>query len=468
MNGSIRLGVIGDPIAHSMSPRIFKFLIEKIPLDDSHDPISYEALHVPKEKLAEFVQSARKTYRGLNVTIPHKEAIKSLLDNLTPQASSVGAVNCIDFSKGAAGHNTDVWGFVDSLHSNGFEPRKCNVLVIGSGGAARAVAYALGSEFAANVFVLNRNLSAAKKLAEQMQLGFPDTNFNFGVDSAKIEKKIHLVINTTPLGMFGVPGTPKPYFTSIFGTTPFAPVAYAMDLIYKPAVTPFLELARELGFKTIGGKGMLASQAIASWEIWFGPIKNRIETKLNLEAALDRWVEETTTSDRIFLTGFMGVGKSTVGAKLAQFLGWRFIDTDQEIEKRLGRSINEIFKEGETSFRNTEEMVVREVCRESKAVISLGGGALNRSDVRSLVKGSGSVVYLSATESELIARLGPSVESRPLLRHSPFVTLKDHVSSLLASRKAIYREAAVEIATDQMNAEQVVAKIVQRLGLERI
>lgn len=238
-------GLIGYPLSHSFSPGYFaeKFLRERI-------DARYDAF--PLARIEDF-PALLKTHpelRGLNVTIPHKQAVISYMDALHPEAEAVGAVNCIDFADGKlTGHNTDWRGFRDSLTPL-LKSHQTRALVLGTGGASRAVGYALQT-LCIGVTLVSRVATAA--------------SISYDGVTPQILAAHTLIVNTTPLGMYpAVDAAP---------TLPYAAVGpqhLLYDLVYNPRQTRFLALGAARGAATKNGQEMLELQAEASWKIWNG------------------------------------------------------------------------------------------------------------------------------------------------------------------------------------------------------
>jgi shikimate kinase len=222
---------------------------------------------------------------------------------------------------------------------------------------------------------------------------------------------------------------------------------------------------------------MLIYQAIATWEIWVGEISSKPAVKKNLACLLEGILGTDTApaGKYIFLTGLMGAGKSTVGAALAKRLGCDFVDVDVEIEKRAGRTIAEIFQQGEDVFRGLESEVLADVIDEVSSgdarIISLGGGALKTPGNLERVNRAGKLVYLEASAGEIVKRLkGPksrAVQDRPLLYGCKTRgDLEQRISELLAAREQDYKKAGLKINTDGINPDEVADLIVQKLGVK--
>ncbi len=243
--------IIGYPVAHSLSPKLHGFWLKQYGVDGS-----YEAINVPPEYLVKTVKKLPETFVGGNVTIPHKEKLLLLCDEVDPLAKQVGAVNTLVFEKGRIhGYNTDVFGFMENLRVSGVIPK--NALVLGAGGAARAVILGL-QRFGAKVTISNRTHEKAEKLAKE---------FNCGAIgwAAKdvILPDMDLVVNTTSLGIKG-----EGKIDIDFEELPKH--AAVNDIVYNPLETDFLKNAKAAGLKTVDGLGMLLYQAVQGFEFWFG------------------------------------------------------------------------------------------------------------------------------------------------------------------------------------------------------
>jgi len=450
--------VIGFPITHSLSPQIFSFLSKRF----NSGGFIYDALEVKPENLSQFVKEHKSKLIGMNVTIPHKENILKELDQLSPEAKGVGAVNCVHFRNEAGnvisyGHNTDVGGFTDSVLEKKINLEGKTSLILGAGGAARAVGYSLGNLKCSDVLILNKTISRGEKLAFDLRALFPKTKFT-ALEKFGKSKSVSFVINATPLGMknYGSLSEAEIFFADVFQEITSKNV-FVFDLIYTPKETPFLKMAEKRGFSIVGGLDMLVYQALRSWEIWFKPLQNKDEIKGDL-------VAELTKSEKVFLTGFMGAGKSTVAKIMATKLGWTLVDVDKEIEARAGKSVSEVFeKSGEDAFRALESKIIQETCGRSQIVVALGGGALLNINNLRVIKTKGTLLYLSATKQKLEERLKNSAASRPLLRHDKSLTLSEHIGNLMKVRESQYKEANFEIVTDHMTDVEVAMEAINKI-----
>lgn len=249
-------GIIGHPVAHSLSPVFQEAAFRASGLD-----VAYERWDTLAEALAGRLVSLRDAkYLGANVTIPHKEAVIPLLDELGGQSARVGAVNTIVNRSGRLfGFNTDGPGFVAALRNEAsWEPAGKSVLLLGAGGAARGIAFAL-AEVRARVSIWNRTPERAIRLASDVGAGSAATPGN---DPAGYDA----IVNCTSVGMHGG-GAESASPCDLSGAKEGA---LAVDIVYAPERTPFLAEAERLGLKTLGGLPMLIYQGALAFELWTG------------------------------------------------------------------------------------------------------------------------------------------------------------------------------------------------------
>jgi len=265
----LRLGLVGFPILHSPSPGLHAAAMRALGLDGEYQ--LYPVAPIPEgiAALRALVDRLRKgKLHGLNITIPHKQAILPLLDGLTPEAEAIGAVNTLlrDGNK-VIGTNTDAPGFIRDFVPLLAGRQDCRAWVLGAGGAARAVAYGLVSS-GWQVIVSARRLEQARQLAADFEgFGRPGAVQPAWLESEALTRlgRLDAVINATPLGAFPqVEGCPWPF------DLPLPQGAVVYDLIYHPAETRLLRLARESGLAARGGLGMLVEQAGLALELWSG------------------------------------------------------------------------------------------------------------------------------------------------------------------------------------------------------
>lgn len=255
-----QLFVIGDPVAHSLSP-----LLHQAMIDQTGAAYRYDVRTVRPEELPAFVRWAKDGgCAGFNVTMPHKEAILPLLDEVDTTAASCGAVNTVCIREGRAiGHNTDGTGFLDSLAGQGFYPQGRTVL-LGAGGAAKAVGHALAAAGAGRIIVCARRLERAAALAAQL----PGCGEGIVLAQDAIQQAVaacDLLVNATPLGMAG-----SPAFARLDFLQAMPPHAVVYDLVYHPRRTALLEAAARQGLRTVGGIDLLIRQAVRAFTFFTG------------------------------------------------------------------------------------------------------------------------------------------------------------------------------------------------------
>jgi len=266
ISGKTRVcGVIGDPIEHTMSPVMHNAAFKELGLDYLYVP-----LRVKREELGKAVESVRAlNIRGLNVTLPHKVSIISFLDELDPLARKIGAVNTIVNDDGVlTGYNTDATGFLQALLEGGVEPKEKKVVILGAGGASRAISFIL-AERGAHLVILNRllELDWAKELAQRVSKVFAKEVKALELNEKNLEMVLEgadILINATSVGMSpDVDETPVP-------ARLLKPGLIVFDIVYNPIKTRLLKEAETASAQTIGGLDMLAWQGAIAFEKWTG------------------------------------------------------------------------------------------------------------------------------------------------------------------------------------------------------
>jgi shikimate dehydrogenase len=245
-----KYAVIGNPIGHSLSPIMHNAAFKELGVD-AH----YEALEV--EHLERSYNHLKKTYSGINITIPHKVAIMDLIDEMEMMADLVGALNCVDFRESAKGFNTDIIGAIDALKTQVPKLENKKILVLGAGGAARAVVYGCALE-RAKVTLHNRTKEKAQNLADHVKEGM---NANVNIVDEYDLNDFDILVNTTSVGMF-----PEVDACPIDCEIPKKLVV--MDIVYNPLETELLKRAKAAGAKTIAGVEMFLGQGAESLRIW--------------------------------------------------------------------------------------------------------------------------------------------------------------------------------------------------------
>jgi len=266
ISGKIRIcGIIGDPLEHTMSPVMHNAAFREMGVDYLYVPFT-----VKKEKLGKAIEGMRAlNIRGLNVTIPHKVAVIQFLDELDDLADKIGAVNTIVNDDGVLrGYNTDATGFLQALLERGIEPRGKNVVVLGAGGASRAISFSLADR-GAHLVILNRllELDWAKELASRISQTFTKEVKALKLDRENLAgalSKADILVNATSVGMS--PNIDETPVTSSL----LKPDTIVFDTVYNPIKTRLQREAEEAGATTISGLDMLIWQGALAFELWTG------------------------------------------------------------------------------------------------------------------------------------------------------------------------------------------------------
>lgn len=252
------VGVIGDPISHSLSPRMHRYWLGQTKVVGDYVP-----LPVKTENLSEVLCALPKMgFYGVNITIPHKISVLMIADEVTERASAIGAANTLTFRPDGSIHadNTDGIGFIENLRNNApkWKPTETSALILGAGGASRAVISALLDAGTPEITLANRT----KEKAEALQAIFGDKVRVQDWENFDVSRH-GLIVNTTSLGMTGQPQLE-------ISLEKLQPDTIVNDLVYNPIETPLLASAKQAGCFTIDGLGMLIHQGIPGFERWFG------------------------------------------------------------------------------------------------------------------------------------------------------------------------------------------------------
>lgn len=259
------VGVIGWPVEHSVSPPMHNAAFRAVGLDWCYVP-----LPVAPDALAEAVGGLRALgMRGVNVTVPHKRALLGMVDSVSPAARAIGAVNTVVCEGGRFhGHNTDAAGFMRALREAGSVPEGSRALVLGAGGAARAVVYALGG-VCSEVTVLNRTPDRARRLVDELSAHAPVARLRaeaLGEEALRAASAdVDLVVNTTSAGMWPAV-TETPWHAGVS----FPRGALLYDLVYNPRETALMRRARGAGCRAVDGLRMLVHQGAEAFTLWTG------------------------------------------------------------------------------------------------------------------------------------------------------------------------------------------------------
>ena len=357
-------GLLGEKLAHSYSPAIHAELAD------------YEYLLYEKtpEELDDFLRNSR--FDGLNVTIPYKQTVMEYMDEISPEAQRIGAVNTVLNKNGKLiGYNTDYYGFLHQIKDSGADIIGKDAVILGTGGAAKTIVCVLNDMGARSV----RTVTSAEIKAGDLK------NYH----------NAQIIVNATPVGMY--PETDN----SPIDINDFKKCEAVLDLIYNPSKTRLILDAEKKGLKTANGLGMLVAQAKKASEIFIGKEIRDSEIR-----RIKNIIEKNTKN--IVLVGMPGSGKSTVGQYLAERIGREFYDSDEEISKKGETPVEIIEKYGEEHFRGVETEVLSDLCKKSGCVIATGGGAVTREENYDIIQQNAMVVFIDRD----IERL--STNGRPL------------------------------------------------------
>lgn len=245
-------GLVGEKLTHSLSPQIHKGVFELLDIDGA-----YKLFEIPKDKIDKLGESLKLlNIRGVNVTIPYKETVMNQLDYISPEAKKIGAVNTIYLKEGKLhGYNSDYYGFGMMLKNKGIVVKNKIVVVLGNGGAAKAINTYLLDEEVKTLYLVSRNKKSSNGIDNRIKL----------IDYEELKSiKGDIIVNTTPVGMYPNMGI-SPVTSEII-----ANYNVLVDIIYNPGMTEFLKIGRDLEKVVCGGLYMLVGQGIKSQEIWQG------------------------------------------------------------------------------------------------------------------------------------------------------------------------------------------------------
>ena len=253
-------GVMGWPVMHSRSPMLHNYWFKQHALAGTYVPLA-----IPPAQLAAALLALHPLgFAGCNLTIPHKQAAMTIVDEVDAPAKSIGAISCVVVKPDGslAGTNNDCYGFIHNVKQEqpGWRANAGPVVVIGAGGGARAVCYALAQEGAREIRLVNRSLARAQETAHEF--GGPLTALPWEQRHESLDGAA-MVVNTTSCGMVGQPALD-------IRLDKLPKRALAADIIYIPLETPFLAAARARGNSTVNGLGMLLHQGRPAWQAWFG------------------------------------------------------------------------------------------------------------------------------------------------------------------------------------------------------
>ncbi len=385
----------------------------------SGDP--YELVEIERSALDAFMHKA--DFKGINVTIPYKEAVMPYLDTISGPALKIGAVNTIVNKDGRLfGYNTDFGGLLEMARNTGIDFKGRGVLVLGAGGAAKTAAAVAQELGASSVTQSSRHPAPGQlsllTLAQESHPG------------------INIIINATPVGMYPHNDgriAPLDLFPDLQGV---------LDCVYNPLRTNLVLDALERGIPAAGGLSMLVYQACLAREYFTGETVER--------EVWDRILRSISASkENIVLCGMPSSGKTTMGKLLAQQMGREVVDTDQLIRQKAGVEIAEIFStQGEAAFRKMETEAIASIAPSQGLIVSVGGGAvMNHLNVH-LLKMNGKVVFIDRPLELLVP-----TSDRPLSSDI------DKLKAMYGVRRPVYQKAADFTVVNDGTPGQCVQKI---------
>ena len=413
----IKYGLCGEKLSHSYSEIIHKML--------GND--EYRLLCMTKDEFYSFFRD--RNFSAVNVTIPYKTDAYALCDAVSEEAEMIGSVNTVVNKNGRLfGYNTDILGFIYMLEKAGIEVCGKKVLILGTG----------GTSLTANAAC--KKLSAGQIVTVSRKGG---VNYeNVYTDHADAQ----IIINTTPVGMYPSNGV------SPIDISRFSNLSGVADVIYNPGKTRLLLDASKRGIPTAGGLSMLVAQAVEADRIFFD--KMGVDVKETSKKVLEK-LEAGVRN--IILVGMPGCGKTTVGKLLSEKLSRDFIDADDHLTEKEGRSPEEIIKnDGEDIFRALETKTLEEITKLSGKVISCGGGAVLRSGNRELIVQNSICVYIKRP-AERLATSGRPLSSGGIGR----------LLELFEKRDPLYKECADFCVDLDEDSEKCAEKIIERFGFEK-
>ena len=405
-------GLLGEKLSHSFSPQIHAQLAD----------YDYQLISLPPEKLAGFLRE--KQFRGLNVTIPYKKAVIPYLDELSPAARRIGAVNTIVNRGGRLfGDNTDYAGLKYAIKRAGICLSGKKVLILGSGGTSKTAHAAAEDLGAREIFTISRS-----------------GKHNYQNLSRHADAQI--ILNTTPVGMFPQNGQAP------LGLEQFPHLEGVADAIYNPLKTALLLEAEELGIPHTNGLPMLVAQAKAACEVFLQKSISAEKTEQIL-SSLERQLKS------VVFVGMPGSGKTTVGRLVAEKLGREFIDSDDIIAQSAGKSIPEIFaEEGEPGFRRREQQAIAQLTKRPGIVLSVGGGAILLEENRRALRQNAAVFLLTRDLEKL------PLDGRPLSK-DPAALRK-----LAEVRGPLYQAVCDFAVSNNASLSDTLEKVLALLGEE--
>ena len=411
-------GLIGGKLGHSYSKLIHEMLCG----------YRYDLCPLPTEAEARAFLKKR-LFKAINVTIPYKKLVMEYCTYIDPRAKAIGAVNTVVNKNGLLyGYNTDYSGFAHLCEAHGVDFTGRTVLILGTGGTHNTTSAVARDKGAGRILTVSR-----KPDPEKGELSYTQA----------LTSGAQILINTTPAGMYPNVGVCNLDVAAMPG------LEAVLDVVYNPDKTELILRAEEAGVPVaVGGLEMLVAQAVYAAEYFLG------RTFEDAAGEIDRITAALRRDTRnVALIGMPSSGKTTVGRALAEALGKRFVDLDEEIVKADGRSIPDIFAaEGEEGFRQKETAVIAQFAKEGRQLLSCGGGAVKKPENVRLLRQNGVVLFLDRPLDALTVGGG-----RPLSSSA------DALRTMYAERRPLYLAAADAVVPNKTTVADAVKASMEAL-----
>lgn len=407
----MRYGLIGEKLGHSFSKDIHERIAD----------YTFDLIPLSKEEFKTFME--KKEFTALNVTIPYKKDVIPYLDEMDEHAKAIGAVNTIVNRDGKLkGYNTDFTGFLYMVKKHNVHMEGKKVLFIGNGGASAAIQAVVQHESAGSMVIVDVVPGNGAISYDEM--------FSSHLDA-------EIIINTSPIGMYPRIGN-APIDISMFHKC-----EAVLDVIYNPILTRLCFEAQEMDIKRVNGLEMLIAQAKQSVEFF-------LDKSIDDQIIDDIYQDMLRERCNIVLIGMPSAGKTTIGKMLENRMQKEFIDLDDIIIEKAGKSIPEIFEEsGEAGFRAIETEAAIEVSKLNNKIIATGGGTIKHKVNMDYLRQNGITIFIDRDVDKLIS----SDPNRPLSKST------DALEKMHAERLPLYQKYAAYVAVNNSDIESTVTEI---------
>lgn len=410
----MKYGLIGESLSHSFSSIIHPLLYDA----------PYELHHLSFTDFDQFMK--QKDFVGINVTMPYKEKVLPYMDILDSSAAKTGAINTILHKHHKLyGYNTDYLGFQYTLQKHQITVTHKKIIVLGNGGASKAVQAVLRDLYAKEIILVKQNQSDATITYAECYAKHTDAD---------------IIINASPVGMY--PNNEE----MPIDLTKFKHLDYVIDLIYNPLKTKLCILAHHLQIQSITGLDMLIAQAYYSSQLFHDihlPIENIDE--------IHQWLIKK--QQNIVLIGMPSSGKTTIAKALAQKLHMSYIDTDEIIVGNENMEIAHLFSlHGEAYFRELETTVIHDISKQQQLIIATGGGVIENEDNMMMLQENGYLIYIDCDVERLLVD-----------KQRPLSSSKKDLYELYEKRHSKYLAASDFVIKNNKTISQVVDDIIKQL-----